>query len=173
VIAYRSANAGDAEALARLARETFDEAFGHLYAPEDLTAFFEQAKTAGALARWIGNPMARVRIASDGDAMIGYCIVGLDSKLDHRLADRTVADLDQLYIRASHHGTGVAQALIGWAQEEARAAGADTLVLSVYSGNERGLAFYRKLGFTYLRDTTFTVGKQVDAEYLYVKSLKE
>jgi diamine N-acetyltransferase len=173
VIAYRDATPEDAGPLASLARETFDEAFGYLYAPEDLAAFFKQAKTPEALARWIADPRGRVRIAEADGRMIGYCIVGLRSKLDHRIEGRRVVDLDQLYIRASHHGAGVAQQLMAWAMEQAEAENADDLVLSVYSGNERGMAFYRKLGFTYLRDATFTVGKQVDAEYLYVKSLKE
>lgn len=171
MIAYREPVQGDAEALALLARETFDEAFGHLYQPDDLAAFYADWKTPEAFARWIADPRVGIRVAYDGDAPIGYAMTGRDIKLDYDPAPRTALELKQLYIRASHHGAGVAHAFMDWVISQADAAAADEIVLSVYSGNPRGIAFYHKHGFAKAGDTTFIVGTQVDAEYLFVKAL--
>ena len=44
-------------------------------------------------------------------------------------------------------GAGVAAALMDWAVETARAAGAPALYLSVWEEGDRAIAFYRRQGF--------------------------
>ncbi len=44
--AFRDAGPADAAALARFARAAFDAAFGTLYAPGDLAAFFAAERSA-------------------------------------------------------------------------------------------------------------------------------
>lgn len=173
MIEYRAPDADEAAAIATLARETFDEAFGTLYDPEDLAAFYAQWKTTEAFAGFIANPRIPIRVAYDEGTPVGFALVSLDRHLDYDPSPRTAIELAQLYIRSAYHGRGVAQALMAWVEEEAETADADEIVLSVYSENHRGLAFYAKHGFVKAADTTFVVGKQVDAEYLYVKHLKE
>ena len=171
MIAYREPTFDDAATLAALARDTFDEAFGRLYRPDDLAAFYAEWKTPEAFARWIADPRVGILVACDGDWPIGYAMTGQDIKLDYDPAPRTALELKQLYIRASHHGAGVAQVFMDWVIAQARSAEADEIVLSVYSENPRGIAFYHKHGFAKAADTTFVVGTQVDAEYLFVKPL--
>jgi diamine N-acetyltransferase len=172
MIAYRAPAAGEAEALAALARETFDEAFGALYKPTDLAVFYAEWKTPDAFAGWIADPRVHLRVACDDGAPIAYAMVGLDSKLDYDPAPRTAVELKQLYVRSGYHGAGVAHTLMAWVIDEARTANADEIVLSVYSGNPRGQAFYAKHGFTKVADTVFIVGEQVDEEFLFVKPLR-
>jgi diamine N-acetyltransferase len=171
MISYRTPTSADAATLAVLARETFQEAFGHLYSDEDVNAFYDEWKTPEAFTSWIADPRVALLIAEDAGHTIGYAMVGLDQKLDYDPGDRYAVELKQLYIRASHHGQGVAQQLMDWVIAQAEAASADEIVLSVYSENHRGMAFYKKYGFAFAGNTTFLVGKQVDAEYLYVKRL--
>lgn len=171
MIAYRAPRADEAEALAVLARDTFDEAFGALYKPADLAAFYAEWKTAEAFARWIADPRVHLRVAYDDGTPIGYAMAGLDQMLDYDPGPRRAVELKQLYSLARYHGSGVAHALMDWVVQVARQAQADEIVLSVYSGNARGHAFYAKHGFAKVADTIFVVGEQVDAEYLYVKTL--
>jgi diamine N-acetyltransferase len=171
MIFYRAPQPEDASALAALARETFDQAFAHLYSAEDLAAFHAEWKTPEAFAAWIGDPRVRILVASDEEGMIGYAMIGFDIKLDYDPGDRSAVELKQLYLRARHHGKGVAQRLMDWVIEQAQSISADEIVLSVYSGNDRGMAFYHKYGFAKIADTIFIVGSQIDAEYLYAKRL--
>ncbi len=170
-VTYRAPRAEEADALALLARETFDEAFGHLYRRDDLAAFYAEWKTPDAFSRWIANPRIGICVAYDGGGAIGYAMTGEDIMLDYDPGERTALELKQLYIRAGYHGMGVAQTLMRWVEEQASRISADEIILSVYSENHRGLAFYAKHGFTKYADTTFLVGQQVDPEYLYRKTL--
>ena len=46
-IVFRNAAPSDAKALAELGRRSFVETFGHLYSPEDLTAFLDNHSVEG------------------------------------------------------------------------------------------------------------------------------
>ena len=66
-----------------------------------------------------------------------------------------VAMLGTLAVDPSRHGKGVAQAMIADALARLKAEGLHRVELFAESDNERGLAFYRKLGFVHegtLRD---------------------
>lgn len=171
-VTYRAPRSDEAEALAALGRDSFREAFGHLYRPEDLSLFETQSYAPEVVAAEIASPQRRYRIALDGDQLIGYCKIGFDKSLDYDPGDRKIVELKQLYVMASHHGTGVAQILTDWAVSEANAVDADALLLSVYSDNPRGQRFYAKNGFVHVGDTYFMVGTHRDDEYLYLKTLK-
>lgn len=168
-VSYRAARAEDAAALAALARETFVETFGHLYRPEDLSAFLDEHKTEAAWTQTLADPHARVRVAEDGGVLVGYCKIGLVPTLDYDCAGKTVAELKELYFRETHQGTGMAPVLMDWALDQARAAKADEMILSVWSENVRAQRFYKRYGFDWVADTFFMVGSHRDDEHLYMK----
>ena len=171
MIEYRAPAEDEVEALAELSRETFREAFAHLYSADDLALFETQVYAPDVIAAEMANPDRRYLVAFDDGRMIGYCKIGFDKSLDYDWGDRKIVELKQLYVFASHHGGGVAQHLTNWAIAEAQAVAADALLLSVYSDNPRGQRFYQKYGFTHVADTYFMVGNQRDDEYLYLKPL--
>jgi diamine N-acetyltransferase len=171
MIEYRTPQLDEAEALANLSRETFREAFAHLYSAENLVLFEEAVYAPEVIADELASPQRRYRVAYDAGQMVGYCKIGFDKSLDYDWGDRKLVELKQLYVFASHHGSGIAQSLTDWAVAEARAVGADALLLSVYSDNPRGIRFYEKNGFAHVADTYFMVGNHRDDEFLYLKPL--
>ena len=52
----RRATPADAEALSTLSRECFTQTFGHLYAPEDLSAFLDEAYSPTVLRAELADP---------------------------------------------------------------------------------------------------------------------
>jgi ribosomal protein S18 acetylase RimI-like enzyme len=63
--------------------------------------------------------------------------------------DRLV--VDDIYVRESYRGTGLARELMAHAADRARTAGCPELALDVDADNSRAAAFYEKLGFEPLR----------------------
>jgi diamine N-acetyltransferase len=171
MIEYRAPRLDEVEALADLSRETFREAFAHLYSAEDLGLFEAAVYEPEVVAAEMASPNRRYLVAYDDGKMVGYCKVGFDKTLDYDWGDQKLVELKQLYVFASHHGSGIAQGLTDWAVAEARAVGADALLLSVYSENPRGIRFYEKNGFAHVADTYFMVGNHRDDEFLYLKPL--
>lgn len=169
----RPATLDDVPALAALGRESFIAAFGHLYRPADLAAFLAEVHDEDAVAREVAGEECRHRLAVARDgSLIGYCKLRYPSKLAALCSASDPLELGQLYCAGSATGQGVGAALMEWALAEADAGNHDAVVLSVYSENYGAQRFYERYGFAKTADTSFKVGEQIDAEFLYEKPLK-
>lgn len=172
MIAYRPATMEDAPALAELGRESFIEAFGHLYSTANLERFLGDVYSLSAIEAELANPMRLYRLAEADGVLSGYCKLGFDQTLEHDPQGRSVMELKQLYMRGTSTGSGIGAALMDWALGEARDRGFDDVILSVWSGNHGAQRFYARHGFEKIGDTIFMVGDHRDEEYLFGRSLR-
>lgn len=168
MISYRDATPADLPAVDALFRKSFAATFGHLYQPDDYAAFiggFTPEAWAGELAQ----PDLEIRLAEQNGALVGFAkISDLELPVD---PIGTAMELRQLYLTDAAKGRGVADALMAWVLAQARARGADEVVLSVWSGNERAKAFYARHGFIDGGPYEFMVGSQADEDRIYRRAL--
>ena len=163
MIAYRDAAPEDAASIDAVFRQSFVDAFAHLYDPEDLAAFFTGFTIEG-WRREIENPDIAFRLAEDGGRLAGYAkVASVSLPVETNLP---AAELRQLYLLSDWHGRGIAQALMDWVLEETRRRGAEELYLSVYIDNHRAKAFYARYGFEAIGRYDFMVGQQADHDIL-------
>lgn len=156
---YRDAAAADLPAIDRLFRDSFAATFGHLYAPADLAAFFARF-TPDAWAAELTTH--RFRLAELGGVPVGYAKLGaVTMPTAHAPGDR---ELRQLYLTEQAKGTGIADALLRWTIDTARAEGAAMLFLSVYVDNARAIRFYTRHGFADIGAYAFMVGDHEDED---------
>lgn len=165
----RPAAFDDVGALTVLGRQSFTDAFGHLYAPEDLEAFLSEWRSPEKLSARVGDPHSAVMLAEEGEDPVGYCIVYFDQSFAERPEPRPARPclLGQLYCAKQATGRGVGAALIEWAIAEARNRGCDAMQLSVYSENFGAQRFYARYGFEKVGEIDFWVGRHRDDEFLY------
>lgn len=165
----RPASLDDVAALSKLGRQSFTDAFGHLYAPADLAAFLARWRSPEVFAAAIENPDVGVMVAEDGADLIGYCTVYFTQGFAERAEPRPARPclLSQLYCAKHATGRGVGAALIEWAIAEARDRACDAVQLSVYSENSGAQRFYARYGFEKVGDIDFWVGNHRDDEFLY------
>jgi ribosomal protein S18 acetylase RimI-like enzyme len=163
----RPAFLDDVPALARLGRESFCAAFEHLYRPEDLAVFLEQAYSEQAVGGEVAGEECIHRLAWEGEALIGYCKMRRPSwYVEHSDAANPIA-LGQLYTDPTMTGRGIGAALMDWALSLAREDGHDAIQLSVWSENYGAQKFYQRYGFAKIADIDFWVGNHRDDEFLY------
>lgn len=168
----RPATLADVPALAALGRESFTAAFGDLYQPQDLAEFLAEAHDERLIASEIAGGECRHRLAvADDGTLLGYCKLRVNGKLSELSHAADPIELAQLYCAGSATGQGVGAALMDWVLGEAIAGEHDAIVLSVYSENHGAQRFYKRYGFAKTADTTFRVGEQIDAEFLFEKPL--
>jgi ribosomal protein S18 acetylase RimI-like enzyme len=98
--------------------------------------------------------------SADG-TLLGYCTIG-PQNLPVPDNGRTWIVLRQLYVDEEAKGIGLAQSLLAWALDEARARGFHDIVLTVYVDNHRARRLYEKAGFVEVGSYAFRVGNRVD-----------
>jgi diamine N-acetyltransferase len=165
----RPASVEDVPALADLGRQSFTDAFGHLYAPADLEAFLSEWRSPEKFAAAVENPDTAVMLAEDAEAPFGYCVVYFNQSFAERPEPKPERPclLGQLYCAKAATGRGVGAALIEWAIAEARNRACDAVQLSVYCENFGAQRFYARYGFEKVGDIDFWVGDHRDDEFLY------
>lgn len=87
-----------------------------------------------------------VYVAQSQGSVVGYLV--LQRAAHAAVAARNPIQLWQLYVAPAFHGSGVAMQLMSAAFTYARNQTHDVIWLGVSEHNARGLAFYRKQGFT-------------------------
>ena len=163
----RPATLDDAKALAALGRDSFCAAFEHLYRPENLATFLEQAYSERAVAKEIADPTYTHQLADKGGKLLGYCKMRAPSSYAEQTDAVQPIALCQLYTDPAHTGEGIGAALMDWALAMAREGGHDCVQLSVWSENYDAQRFYQRYGFVKTADISFWVGAQRDEEFLY------
>jgi diamine N-acetyltransferase len=170
-LSIRRACARDTRTLTALARETFLSTFGHLYPPEDLSAFLAAAYGDDQQGHEIADPARLNLIAELGGAPVGFAQAGpLKLPIDPR-QDRAPLELYRLYTIQPVHGLGIAQMLITETLDWMAAVGAGDAFLGVWSQNARAQAFYRRHGFTVVGGYQFPVGRVLDDEFIMRRPL--
>lgn len=163
----RPAVAADAAALAELGTRSFVVKFGELYRPEDLASFLAGSHSEAKVAAEIADPGMRIMLAEDHGRLLGFCKLVMACGWPEHARGGQAIELKQLYTDPAATGQGIGARLMDWAIDQARAAGADEVQLSVYSDNPGAQKFYRRYGFDKVADIHFMVGEQRDEEFLF------
>lgn len=161
----RRATVDDAPVLADLARRTFVETFGHLYPPEDLNAFLDDAYDLGKQRIILAHPDYAVWLLEEAGVAIGHAAAG-PCGLPHPDVQPGDGELKRLYVLKSHQSGGwggrLFQTVLDWLERD----GPRPLWIGVWSENHGAQRFYARAGFKHVGDYEFPVGRVRDHEYI-------
>lgn len=167
----REAGAEDSDRLALVGAATFLETFAGLLDGAAIVAHCLEEHSAAAYRRYLGaGGRAWLAESVPGEAPIGFALRA-SSTLPGTNPDGKDVELKRIYSLSRFHGTGVGAALMNAALEHARQRQARRLLLGVYAGNERAMAFYRKQGFEPIARRRFQVGDRDYDDIVFAKAL--
>lgn len=170
-ITFAAPAAAHRKALRSMARRSFSEAFAHLYDPDPFAAFLDGAYgPAGTMERDLRDPAIHWLAAFSGSAPIGYAKV-TPLRAQAPCPQPGALELQQIYVLAAWHGSGVAPQLMDWALTTARNAHAPEIYLTVFDHNERAKRFYRRYGFAEVGRCTFQLGDRIDDDRVWRRQL--
>ncbi len=170
-VELRVPDAGMLERLLPVARRIFTATFARNYDAAAFERFCDETYSlGGAMSRDFGVPGVRWQVAIADGEPIGY------AKLTPLRAPAPDAapgamELQQIYVLADWHGTGVAERLMQWGLAEASASGAPEVYLTVFDHNERAKRFYTRHGFEEVGNCTFQLGDRIDDDRIWRKKL--
>ena len=150
----REAGAGDAPALALVGGATFLETFAGVLAGASIVEHCVHANSAESYERYLAEGgRAWLAELAPGSAPVGFALLTTPQLPGAGDGD---IELKRIYALSRFHGSGIGAALMQAAI--AGAQGARRLLLGVYAGNRRAIAFYRKNGFEQIAERKFDVG---------------
>lgn len=170
----RRAEAADAGALALIGAATFLETFAGILNGRDIVEHCRVQHAPSIYGGWLADPAVAVWLAETQTppAPVGYALIA-PSKLPLDDVSETDLELKRIYLLSRFHGGGVGRELMNHAIAEARARGARRLLLGVYAGNQRALAFYARNGFYQVGERLFEVGGNPYADNMLALDLRQ
>lgn len=166
----RRAELADAEALARLAEETFRATFTGTTSSADMEAHCARSFAPEVQRREIEDPRLVTLIATIGERLAGYAQLRISAPKDC-VGASSPAELYRLYVAEFWHGKGVAQALMEAVLDIAREQGADAIWLGVWEHNPKATAFYRKYDFQPVGSHPFKLGSDAQTDIVMARGL--
>ncbi len=165
-IAIRRLTPADASALSALARDTFDETFGHLYRPEDLAVFQEESQSAEAYQRLLEDARVAVWAGQNAaSALVGFATAG-PCKLPVPNLEKNAGEIRHLYLRGTVQREGLGTRLLVTTLDWLAAQGHSPLYVGVWSENYGAQRLYGRYGFEKIGEYDFPVGKHLDREFI-------
>ncbi|WP_205781347.1 GNAT family N-acetyltransferase [Planctomonas deserti] len=165
----------EAPEVARLAELTFALACPPGTAPTAIERFIADNLTEVHFRRYLADENRQVILATDDGRPVGYTMLVHGEPADDDVAVaislRPSVELSKVYVLQTHHGVGVAGALMDATLDAAREGGAVGVWLGVNKHNERAIRFYRKSGFEVVGSKTFLVGPELHHDHVLEREL--
>lgn len=150
----REAGGEDAAALSAIGTATFVETFAGVLSGEAVVQHCIGANGVDAYRRYLDTgSRAWLAEVAPGMAPVGFALMTAPDLPGAGAGD---IELKRIYALSRFHGRGIGAALM--AQVIGAAQGFQRLLLGVYAGNARAIAFYTKNGFDRIATRQFNVG---------------
>lgn len=161
----RRAGPADAEALAEIGARTFTETFGHLYPPQDLAQFLEEAYAPERTRRDLADPDKAGWLVEAGGEVVGYAQAG-QCALPHPEVTPACGELKRFYLVKAWQNGGLGRRLFAETMAWLLRDGPRDVWIGVWSENHGAQRFYGRHGFTRVGEYGFPVGNIVDREFI-------
>lgn len=158
-IIIRPCEPGDAAALALVGQATFLETYAGALPAADILSHCRTQHGEALYADWLKKPGYWLWLAEmeEGGAPIGYAAL-TPPDLPVSTGEKDV-ELKRIYLLHRFHGTGLGAKLMKTATDSAADAGFTRMLLGVFGGNARAIAFYARQGYAEAGVRKFRVGE--------------
>jgi ribosomal protein S18 acetylase RimI-like enzyme len=169
-ISLRKAFPGDVDLLIRLGKRSFYEAFNEVTAPDDMQAYLRSTFQKTVIENQLLDEHSLIFIADVAGDPAGY-VYSHPAITPPCVSDKAAIKLERLYLRKRYYGRAVGDALMQISIEKSRSCGFQSIWLSSWELNDRANAFYKKWGFKVVGSQTFTVGSDIQNDFILKRKL--
>jgi GNAT superfamily N-acetyltransferase len=158
-LVIRRAALEDAPSLAKLAADSFRDAYYPLDDHDEIDSYIAEHFSLEAIASTLADPNSTVLLASQLDRWIGYAHLSIEQAPDCVVGPAPI-QLARLYFVREAVGKGNGSRLMRAVFEEVRRLCRRTIWLGIHSQNVQALAFYKKFGFVHVGGKPFVIAGQ-------------
>jgi diamine N-acetyltransferase len=165
------ASVEDAEAVAKIGRETFYETWRPVNTEEDMQEYMSVSFDLEKIKKEIKDERVNTFLIAYADnEIVGYAKLRRDRSYPE-LEGKKALEVERIYVVKSFQDKKAGKALMDRSIEIAKQENCVYIWLGVNTDNEKAIRFYKKYGFTIFGEKNFQLGNAVDTDYLMKKDL--
>lgn len=169
MVQIRLAEAGEAELIAEISRETFYETFAVHNTVADMDKFMAEQFSKEQLVEEFMIPGYTFFLALVDDEPAGY--VFLKNKSHELLGSVAGMEISRLYVRKTFIGKGIGKLLMQKSIELAEQMQKEWIWLGVWEHNQTAIDFYQAFGYEKFAEHHFLLGNDLQLDWLMKKNL--
>jgi len=151
-ISIRRWQKSDLGSIRRITWQSWISTYSSFIPESDLASYFDIHYTEPSLLSMFDDPSVQGFIAETDDHIAGYARLFFNR-------DENRLYVSSLYLLPEFQGQDIGTKLLEAAEGDAAEKGLDELWIGVMVKNRQALLFYRKVGFLFVREEPFTMGK--------------
>jgi ribosomal protein S18 acetylase RimI-like enzyme len=163
-IVIRPWQKNDLASIRRITWESWISTYSSFIPESDLRSYFDVHYTEASLLKMFEDPFTHGFIVETDDQIAGYARLFFNR-------DENRLYVSSLYFLPDYQGQGMGSQLLNAAAGYAAEKGFDELWIGVMVKNRQALVFYRKVGFQFVREEPFTMGKTAVSHLIGFKKL--
>jgi len=163
-ISSRPWHKDDLVSIRRITWESWISTYSGFIPENDLLSYFNIHYTEASLLRMFDDPFTHGFIAETDDQSTGYARLFFNR-------DENRLYVSSLYFLPDYQGQGMGRRLLEAAAGYAAEKDVGELWIGVMVKNRQALVFYRKVGFQFVREEPFTMGKTTVSHLIGFKKL--
>jgi ribosomal protein S18 acetylase RimI-like enzyme len=154
----------DLESIRRITWQSWISTYSSFIPENDLRSYFDIHYTEASLLSMFDDPLTQVFVAEIDDQIAGYARLFFNR-------DEGRLYVPSLYFLPEFQGQGMGRRLLEVAEGYAAEKGVDELWIGVMVENKQALVFYRRVGFQFVREEPFTMGKTTVSHLIGYKKI--
>ena len=163
-IVIRPWQKGDLASIRRIIWQSWISTYSSFIPESDIRSYFDIYYTESSFLSMFDNPLIQGFVAETDDHIAGYARLFFNR-------DENRLYVPSLYLLPEFQGQDIGRRLLEAAEGYAAEKGVDRLWIGVMVKNRQALVFYRKVGFQFVREEPFTMGKTTVSHLIGYKKL--
>ncbi len=166
----RPATLSDAPGLRDLMEKTFIDTYSAFNTPENMQMHIASRFGLAQLQHELLEKNVQYFTMTKGEQLIGFAKLVRDHHAKGLEGQNTV-EIERIYVDQTHQGQQLGTRLIQACLNYAKEAAATVVWLGVWEHNLKAIQFYEKMGFERFGEHVFTLGTEVQNDFLMKKEL--
>ena len=153
------------DALVKLSKNTFEEAFSHMNDPQDFQTYVNSAFSRETIAKELRDEHMDFYFVYCNRDLAGYFKLNRgEGQTD--IKDRDSLEIERIYVVKDYQGKKLGQWMMDTIKSLAREQEASYLWLGVWEKNPDAIRFYQKHGFKKFGEHPYYIGKDKQTDWL-------
>jgi ribosomal protein S18 acetylase RimI-like enzyme len=159
-----------AKALSEFSSAAFYDAYAYANTPQDMQQYTTEHFSEEEIQKELGAKNTFIFLAMLDERIAGYVKLGTATS-PKELNGKSAIEIERLYVDKKLQSQKIGAALMQYLIQFSKEQGKQIIWLGVWKKNPRAVAFYEREGFQKFGETIFTLGRDLQEDFLMKKEI--